>query len=332
MKAIIQTKYGPLDNNKIGEVEKPIPGDGEVLIEVHASCVNYANVGIALGKPFMIRMWSGFRKPKFRIPGGDLAGKIVAIGKNVNQFKVGDEVYGDTGDGNFGAYGEYVCAPEKNIFLKPSNMTFQDAAAVPQAAVVALQGLRDAGKIGPGKKVLIYGASGGIGTYAVQIAKSFGTEVTGVCSTRNIELVKSLGADYIIDYKKEDFTKNEKSYDLILATAGYIPLTHYKKALSEKGIYVSAGGKMKQIMQALFFGSLLSKKNGKKIIALSHKDSQKDLEFIKNLIEAGKVKSVIDKVYNLEDIAEAFKYYAEGHTKGKIVIAVKEKYYFKKEF
>ena len=322
MKAVVYHKYGPPDVLNLEEIEKPIPGDDEILVKIHASSVNYGNLALVKGKPLLARLWSGFLKPKFKIPGGDIAGRIETIGKNIKQFKPGDEVFGDLSDIGFGAFAEYVCVPEMALAYKPSNLSFEEAAAAPQAAVVALQGLRDMGQIQAGQKVLIYGASGGIGTFAVQIAKSFGAEVTGVCSTRNLDMVRSIGADHVIDYTMEDFVKKGQRFDLILATAGYRSIFDYKKALNPSGIYIATGGSMKQIFQALLMGPFLSMTGKRKLGSLMQRINQKDLVFIKELLDAGKVKSVIDKCYPLTEVREALRYYGEGHTRGKVVITI----------
>jgi len=324
MKAMIQRKYGSPELLKLEEVARPVPDDNGVLIRVHAACINWANNAIIHGRPLMLRANYGVLKPKYAIIGGDMAGIVEAVGKNVTQFQAGDDVYGDLVDWGFGAFAEYVCAPEAALALKPSNLTFEQAAAVPQAALVALQGLRDKGHIQEGMKVLVVGASSGNGTFAVQIAKSYGAEVTGVCSTRNLDLVRSIGADHVIDYTKEDFARSSKHYDLILATAGYRKLRDYKRALSPKGTYVMAGGTMKQVFHALFFGSLVSDKGGRTLTNLSHRPSQEDLMFMKELIEAGKVTPVIDRTYSLAEAADAFSYYSKGRSKGKVVITIRE--------
>jgi NADPH:quinone reductase-like Zn-dependent oxidoreductase len=321
MKAILHTKYGPPDELKLGEVEKPVPKENEVLIEVQASSVTYSNSAFVRGKPFIVRMMgSGLFKPKHKILGSDIAGRVETVGENVKQFQPGDEVFGDLSECGRGGFAEYVAAPENALALKPANLTFEEAAAVPEAAVVALQGLRDLGQIRPGQKVLIYGASGGIGTFAVQIAKSFGAEVTGVCSTRNLDLVLSIGADHVIDYTKEDFTQNGQQYDLILATAGYRTLFDYARALSPQGIYVVTGGSMAQVFQPMFLGPLISMTGGKKMGNLMMRPNQEDLIFVKELIEAGILKPVIDRCYPLSEAAEALQYYGKGHSRGKVVI------------
>jgi NADPH:quinone reductase-like Zn-dependent oxidoreductase len=324
MKAIVYHKYGPLDVLNLEEIEKPTPGDDEVLVKVHASSVNYGNLALVKGKPFLARLWSGFLKPKFKIPGGDISGRVETVGRNVKQFQPGDDIFGDLSDIGFGAFAEYVCVPEMAIARKPANLSFEEAASAPQAAVVALQGLRDNGRIQPGHKVLIYGASGGIGTFAVQIAKSFGAEVTGVCSTRNIDLLRSIGADYVIDYTKDDFVKRGQRYDLILATAGYRSIFDYRKGLNPNGIYVTTGGSMKQIFQAMLLGPFISMTGKKKLGNLMHRINQKDLVFMKELLEDGKVKPIIDRRYPLREVAEALRYYEEGRTRGKIIITIKD--------
>jgi NADPH:quinone reductase-like Zn-dependent oxidoreductase len=323
MKAIVYTKYGsPDDVLELREVEKPTPEDDEVLVKVHAASVNYSEWAFVRGKPFVARLWSGLLKPKNKIPGADVAGRVEAVGRNVKQFQPGDEVFGELGLFGLGAFAEYVSVPENALALKPANISFEEAAAVPFTAVTALRGLRDYGQIQPGKKVLITGASGGIGTFAVQIAKSFEAEVTGVCSTRNLDIVRSIGADQVIDYTQEDFTKSEQRYDLILAAGGYRSIFDYRRALSPKGIYVMAGGPMAALFQAVFLGPLISMTGSKKMVNLFPKLDRKDLYFLKGLLEAGKVVPVIDRLYSLSEVPEAVRYYGEGHSQGKVVITV----------
>jgi len=321
MKAIVNTKYGPLDVLKLEEIQKPTPGDDEILVEIHASSVNFRDLANVTGKPFVARLWTGLLKPKAKILGCDLAGRVEAVGRNVRQFQASDEVFGNLDLGH-GAFAEYVCVPENVLALKPANISFEEAAAVAEVASVALQALRDYGQIQTGQKVLIYGASGGIGTFAVQIAKSFGAEVTGVCSTRNLDMVRSIGADHVIDYTQEDFTQNGQRYDLILATAGYRSIFDYKRALSPKGIYVSTGGSLAQTFQAGLLGPWISIIGSKKLGNMTGNINQKDLVFMKELIEAGKVKPVIDRRYPLSEVVEALRYYGEGHSQGKVVITV----------
>jgi NADPH:quinone reductase-like Zn-dependent oxidoreductase len=322
MKAIIYTKYGQPDVLQLKEMERPTPKEDEVLIKVHAASVNAADWHLLTADIFLVRLAMGLLKPKFNILGADVAGRVEAVGKNVKQFKPGDEVFGDVFGHGCGSFAEYISAPENTLVLKPSNLSFEEAAAVPLAAVTALQGLRDQGQIQAGQKVLIQGAAGGVGTFAVQIAKSFGAEVTAVCSGRNTEMARSIGADHVIDYAKEDFTQNGKQYDLILAVNGYHPIAAYKRALAPQGIYVMAGGKPAQMFQALLLGSLMSEKNGRKIKSVSAHSNQKDLLTVKQLLEAGKVKSVIDKRFPLSEVPEAMRYLGAGHARGKVVISV----------
>ncbi len=321
MKAIVYSKYGPLDNLELKEVEKPVPSDNEVLVKVHAASVNFNSLVFVKGKPFIARLGVGLLKPKFRIPGNDIAGRVEAVGINVKQFQPGDEVFGDTSECGFGAFAEYVSVPENALLLKPVNLSFEEAAVVPEASLVALQALRDRGQIRKGQNVLICGASGGIGTFAVQIAKYFGAEVTGVCGTANADLVRSIGADHVIDYTREDFIKNGRHYDLIVATAGYRSMFDYRRALSPKGMCVVTGGSMPQIFQAMLLGPWISMFGSKKLGSMLVKPN-KDLGFIKERIEASNVKPVIDRRYPLSEVAEALRYYGEGHAKGKVVITV----------
>ncbi|WP_416828307.1 NAD(P)-dependent alcohol dehydrogenase [Ectobacillus polymachus] len=284
--------------------------------------MNYGNLALVKGEPFLARLWSGLLKPKYTIPGGDIAGLVEAVGINVKQFQPGDEVFGDLAACGWGGFAEYVSVPEHALARKPANISFEEAAAVPMAAVTALQGLRDKGKIQSGQKVLINGASGGVGTFAVQIAKSFGAEVTCVCSTRNVDIVRSIGADHVIDYMREDFTKNKQRYDLILAANGYQPISAYKRALRPNGIYIATGGSMAQISQAMLMSPWISMTGSKKMGSIIQRPNQKDLVFMKELIEAGKVKPFIDRRYKLSEVPDALRYFAEGHSQGKVVITV----------
>jgi len=323
MKAIVRTRYGPPDVLKLEEVPKPTPGDDQVLIRVHAASVNAADWHLLTADVFLVRlMGRGLLRPKNKILGADIAGRVEAVGRNAKQFKPGDEVFGDIFQSGGGGFAEYACAREDALALKPASLTFEEAAAVPLAAVTALQGLRDKGKIQPGQKVLINGASGGVGMFAVQIAKSFGAEVTAVCSTRNLDMVRSIGADHVIDYTKEDFTKSRQRYDLILAANGYHPILDYRRALSPKGIYVMSGGSGAQMFQALLLGPWISMIGSKKMGALSAKANPRDLAFVKQLLEAGKVKPVIDRRYPLSEVPEALRYLGEGHARGKVVITM----------
>ena len=322
MKAIVNHNYGSPDVLQLEEVPKPVPRDDEVLIKVHAASVNAADWHLLRADPFLMRLYSGLLKPKDKILGSDVAGRVEALGQNAKQFQVGDEVFGDIFDCGRGAFAEYVCASENALVKKPANISFEEAAAVPLAAVTALKALRDKGQIQAGHRVLINGASGGVGGFAVQIAKSFGTEVTGVCSTKNLDGVRAMGADQVIDYTQEDFTRSGQRYDLILAANGYHSIFDYKRALSPKGIYVTTGGSMAQIFQAMLLGPWLSMFGAKKMFSVASKPSQKHLAFIKALLEAGKVVPVIDRSYPLSETAEAIGYLEEGHAGGKVVITV----------
>jgi NADPH:quinone reductase-like Zn-dependent oxidoreductase len=321
MKAIVYTHYGSPDVLQLKEVDKPLPQNHQLLIKVHAASVN--TLDLAMRGPFLARIITGgLFKPKDQRLGVDLAGQVEAVGSNVTQFQPGDEVFGR----GLGAFAEYVCAREDAIVLKPTTLTFEAAAAVPVAALTALQGLRDKGQIQPGQKVLVNGASGGVGTFAVQIAKSFGAEVTAVCSTRNVDLVRSIGADQVIDYTQEDVTRNGQRYDLILAVNGYHPIFAYRRALRPKGVYVLVGGSKahlyQALLQALLLGPLISRTDGQKMRFFIAKPNQKDLVLLKELLEAGKVVPVIDRRYPLSETAEAVRYLEEGHARGKVVITV----------
>jgi 2-desacetyl-2-hydroxyethyl bacteriochlorophyllide A dehydrogenase len=323
MKAIVYTKYGSPDVLELKEVDKPAPKDDDVLVKVEAASINAAEGHLVSGKPFIMRLMGiGFLKPKKTIPGAAIAGRVEAVGKNVRQFKPGDAVFGDLSDCGWGGFAEYVCTSENALALKPANLTFEQAAAVPLAAVTALQGLRGKGQIQTGQKVLINGASGGVGTFAVQLARAFGAEVTAVCSTGNVDLVRSLGADHVIDYTQEDFTKNGQSYDLIIAANGYHPISDYKRALSPTGIYVTTGGSEAQMYQAMLQGRWISMTGSKKMSNMLAKPNQKDLLFMKELLEAGTVRPVIDRSYPLSEVPEALRYLEEGHARGKVVITV----------
>jgi NADPH:quinone reductase-like Zn-dependent oxidoreductase len=317
MKAIVRTKYGSPDVLELKEVEKPTPKDNEVLVKIHAASINKADLYLLRGS--LIRLLGGgLLKPKRKILGTDIAGRVEAVGRDVRQFQPGDEVFG----GASGGFAEYVCAREDALVLKPANVTFEEAAAVTVAAITALQGLRK-GHVQSGQKVLINGASGGVGTFAVEIAKSFGAEVTAVCSTGKLDMVRSIGADHVIDYTQEDFTKSGQRYDLIIAANGYHPILHYRRALSPKGICVTTGGSMAQIFQAILLGPLISLIGSKKMGSMGiAKLNQKDLVFLKELLEAGKLVPVIDRCYPLSEVAEAFRYFEEGHVKGKVVITL----------
>jgi NADPH:quinone reductase-like Zn-dependent oxidoreductase len=323
MKAIVYTEYGSPDVLHLEDVEKPVPADGEVLVKVHAVSVNAADLHLLRADPFLVRLSSGFLKPKHTTLGSDIAGRVEAVGSNVTQFKPGDEVFGDISACGWGGFAEYVCVRENALVLKPTNLSFEQAAAVPMAAVTALQGIRHAGQIRPGQKILINGASGGVGTFAVQLAKSFGAEVTAVCSTRNLETARSIGADHVIDYTQEDFATNGQQYDLILAANGDRSISDYKRALSPTGVYVQTGGSMSQMTQAMIQGPWISMTGSKKMSNMGvAKPNQKDLAFMKELLESGKVKPVIDRCYPLSEVPDALRYLEAGHARGKVVITV----------
>jgi len=324
VKAIICTKYGSPDVLQLQEIAKPVPQDDEVLIRIHAASINARDWRMMRANPFFIRLApGGFMGPKNKILGGDAAGRVEAVGRNVRQFKPGDEVFGYLPSATSrGTFSEYVCARENLIALKPANLTFEQAAAVPVAAMTALQGLRDEGNIQTGQKVLINGASGGVGTFAVQIAKAFGAEVTAVCSTRNLDMLSSLGANYVIDYTCEDFARNGQHYGLILAVNGFRPFLDYLRALSPGGIYVVAGGSMLQLFQAGLHRQRNSKTGSQKAHITSLAPSQKDLRLIKDLLESEKLTPVIDGSYSLEKTAEAFLYFEKEHARGKVVITM----------
>jgi NADPH:quinone reductase-like Zn-dependent oxidoreductase len=322
MKAVVYTHYGSPDMLHLSEVEKPTPKGGEVLIKVQAASVNAADGYLLKGRPLPLRLEYGLTKPKRPILGADIAGRVEAVGRGAEEFGVGDEVFGDLSGCGLGGFAEYVAVPESAVALKPKGITFEQAAAVPMAAVTALQGLRDRGRLEPGQRVLIHGASGGVGTFAVQLAKALGAEVTAVCSTSKVDLVRSLGADGVIDYTREDFTKHGRRYDLILAVNGNRSLFDYRRALAPKGRYVVSGGSMTQIFQAMLLGPLLSRPGGQQLGNLLARPNQQDLAFVAGLLEAGRVAPVIDRCYPLEGVPEALRYLGAGHAVGKVVIQV----------
>lgn len=317
MKAIVRTTYGPPDILQLKEVEIPVPQDNEVLIKIYAVSLNASDWELLTGKPLYARLL-GLLKPKYHILGSDIAGRVEAVGKNVNQFQPGDEVFGDIFE-CFGGFAEYVCVPESKLTPKPASLTFEQAAALPQAACLALQGIRDRGRIQQGHKVLINGAGGGSGTFAVQLAKLFGAEVTGVDNTEKLDTMLSIGADHVIDYTKEDFTKSGQRYDLILDLAAHHSIFAYKRALNPKGIYLLVGGSMSSVFQLLFMGPLISMFSRKKMGFLALK-SNNDMDSIVTFVESGKVVPIIDRRFPLSEVPEALRYLGEGHAKGKVVI------------
>lgn len=320
MKAIVYQKYGSPDVLQLKEFQKPSPQENQVLIKVHAASINAMDYRMMRANPSFIRlMGNGFLKPKDTRLGTDVAGIVEAVGENVKQFQPGDQVFGCA----HGAFAEYALARESSLALKPANHPFEEAAALPIGALTALQGLRDTGKIGPGQKVLIQGASGAVGLFALQLAKAFGAEVTAVCSTRNLGMARSLGADYVIDYTREDFTLKPQRYDLIFAVNGYHPLSAYKRALNPQGTYVCAGGTMPQIFQAILLGSWMSEKGGRRLASMGvAKARQEDLVVLAELLQAGKIVPFIDRCYPLDDTAEAIRYVEDIHPQGKVVITV----------
>ena len=322
MKAIYFDHYGPPDVLSLREVATPSPGAGEVLIKVHASSVNAADWHIMRADPFLARLMFGIFKPKFHFLGLDVAGVVEAVGTGVSEFKVGDEVFGCLEFPALGAFAEYVCARESLLAHKPENINFEEAAAVPLAGGTALRALVDYGQVKAGMKVLINGAAGGVGTFAVQIAKALGAEVTAVCSERNLEQARRLGATHVIDYAKEDFTRGDQRYDMILAANGYHPLSAYKRALAPRGIYGMTGGKGKQMAEAIFFGKLMAIGSGVKLGTVDFKPRKSDVLYLKGLIEAGKLVSAIDKRFTLAEVPAAIAYLEEGHARGKVVITV----------
>ena len=322
MKAAVYTRYGPPDVVQITDVEKPVPTDNEVLIRVRAASVNPLDWHYMRGTPYFLRVMAGLRKPKVTRLGVDVAGQVEAVGRNVTQFKPGDEVFGSCR----GAFAEYACTSESALAMKPDNVTFEQAASVRVAALTALQGLRDKGQIQPGQKVLINGAAGGVGTFAVQIAKSFGADVTGVCSTRNVDMVRSIGADQVIDYTQEDFTKSGQRYDLILDCVGNHSLSACRRVLNPKGIYIGVGGPSGRWMIGLLARAIkalvLSRFVSQKLVMFLARRSKEDLTIMRELMETGKVTPVIDRRYRLSEVSEAIRYLEEGHARGKVVITL----------
>jgi NADPH:quinone reductase-like Zn-dependent oxidoreductase len=320
MKAVVYTKYGPPDVLQLKEVAKPTPRDNEVLIKVHAASVNRSDWEALRGKPLYARI-GGLLKPRHQILGSDIAGRVEMAGRNIRRFQPGDEVFGDILP-RLGGFAEYVCARESALALKPASMTFEEVAAIPQAAVIALQGIRDKGQVQPGQKVLISGAGGGAGTFAVQLAKLYGAEVTGVDNTGKLDFMRSLGADHVIDYTREDFTKNGKQYDLILDVVAHRSVFAYKRALRPNGSYFLTGGSVATIFQILLLGPWIRGTTGKKMRILAVQPNLKDMVYITGLCEAGKVVPIIDRRYPLSDVPEALRYLGEGRAKGKVVITV----------
>jgi len=320
MKAITHCEYGDPDVLKVEEVEKPVPNDNQLLVKVRAAAVN--PLDLTIRGTFLLRPLSGLRKPKDTRLGVDYAGTVEAVGKNVTNFRPGDEVFG----GKTGAFAEYICVlADRAVVLKPPNMTFEQAASVPVAAITALQGLRDKGKIQAGQKVLINGASGGVGTFAVQISKSFGTEVTGVCSTRNVEMVRSIGADHVIDYTEADFTRSGEQYDVLFDCVGHHSLSECRRVITPGGIYVGVGGGGPEVGSFALIAGMIKKPVlslfvKQKLLGLHAKANREDLAILGDMINAGKITPVIDRRFRLTEVPDAIRYVETGHARGKVVI------------
>jgi NADPH:quinone reductase-like Zn-dependent oxidoreductase len=320
MKAIVQMRYGSPDVLQVKDIDKPVIKDDEVLVRVHAAAVNIGDWHLVRGVPYIMRMAIGLLKPRRGIPGLDIAGQVEAVGRGVNQLRPGDEVFGWCK----GAFAEYACAAEKNLLPKPANLTLEQSAAVGDSAFTALAAVRDQGKVQPGHRVLINGASGGVGTFAVQIAKSFGANVTGVCSARNVDMVRSIGADQVIDYTKEDFAQSGQRYDVMLDLVGSRSLSDCRRALTPRGTYVLVGVRdlgrwfgLRRQIKALLLSPFVRQRM--RVFIVKH--NREDLAVLKDLVEAGEVAPVIDRRYGLSDVPEALRYQGEGHAQGKVVIA-----------
>lgn len=320
MKAIVRETYGSPDVLHLEDVPVPALGDGDVLVRVRAASANAGDWHLLRGTPWPFRLVAGLRTPKFKIIGTDVAGHVEAVGASVTQFRPGDAVFGELSRCSFGAYAEFVVAPETAMALKPANLSFEEAATLPTAGCTALQGLRK-GRIRRSQQVLINGASGGVGTFAVQIAKAFDTEVTAVCSTRSADLARSIGADHVVDYTRDDFTTRGARYDLILAANGDRSIWEYRRALTADGCYVMTGGSNRQLTDALVFGPLLSM-GRQQFGNLLAKPNQADLLLLKELCETGKVHPVIDRRFPLSDVSSAVRYVEDGHARGKVVVTV----------
>jgi NADPH:quinone reductase-like Zn-dependent oxidoreductase len=324
MKAIVYTQYGSPDVLQFKEVEKPTPEANEVLVKIHTAAANALDWHFMRAEPFLARLENGVFKPKNIKLGADFAGTVEAVGSSVNQFKPGDEVVGNNFGRGLGAFAEYITVSEDVLVMKSSGVSFENAAAAPTSALTALQGLRDKGQIKPGQKVLINGASGGVGSFAVQIAKAFGAEVTAVCSTRNMDMVRSIGADHVIDYTKEDFTNHGQQYDLIYCAVGNRSVSDYQRALKPQGVCIIAGiTSLRLMVQHMILGPRRSKVGGQRVgIAGTVEPNQKDMDFIMELLETGKVVPVIDRCYPLSETAEAIRYLETGRARGKVIISV----------
>jgi NADPH:quinone reductase-like Zn-dependent oxidoreductase len=323
MRAILLKEYGLPNVLEVGEAVKPMPKEEEVLVKIHSASINDWDWGLVRGKPFIIRLFFGLFKPKIHIPGVDISGKIEAVGSKVSAFQVGDEVYCDLSECGFGGFAEYVCIPEKHLSKKPSNISFNDASALPHAGTLALQGLVEKGKVKPGQHILINGAGGGVGTLGIQILKSYGVNVTGVDSGEKLDLMKSLGYDRVMDYKKMDFTEEGEKYDLILDTKSYKSIFKYARSLKKNGRYITVGGSMYRLVEILLFGSLISLFTGKKLSILTHQPN-KGLDQISELVEKEQITPLIDGPYEFDKIPELIQYFGEGKHLGKIVVEIEK--------
>lgn len=322
MKAIVRETYGPPDVLRLGDVPVPTHGDDGVLVRVHAASANAGDWRLLRGTPLPFRLVAGLINPKYKIIGNDIAGTVEAVGRNVTQFKRGDDVFGEVSRCGFGAYAEYVVARENALAMKPANLSFEEAASIPTSGCTALQGLRK-GRIQSARNVLIHGASGGVGTFAVQIAKAWGAEVTGVCSTKNVGMIRSIGADHVFDYTQVDFASSGQKFDLILGVNGDRSIRDYRRALTPTGQYVMSGGSNRQLRDALLLGPLLSI-GGQKLGNLLARPNQSDLLALKDLVEAGKVRPVIERCYQLSEVPEAIRRLETGHAGGKLVVTIRQ--------
>jgi NADPH:quinone reductase-like Zn-dependent oxidoreductase len=322
--AMTYRAYGAPDVLQVTTVPTPTPGIGEVLVQVHAASLNQADLYLLRGEPLPLRISSGLRRPKRAILGADIAGTVVTVGGGATRLQPGDAVYGDLAACGLGGFAEYVCAREEALAPKPASLSFTQAAAVPMAAVTALQGLRAAGPVAAGERVLVHGASGGVGTFAVQLAKAMGAHVTAVCSARHIEQARALGAEHVIDYTREDFTRDGRRYDLILVVNGRRSLAEYRRALNPRGCLVVAGGDVGTIMQATLLGSVVSLAHSITVHSLLARPSRDDLMFVGQLLDSGVVVPVIDRCYPLGELPEAMRYLGSGHARGKVVITMEQ--------
>jgi NADPH:quinone reductase-like Zn-dependent oxidoreductase len=319
LKALVYRRYGPPDVLNVEDVEKPVPKGDEVLVRVHAASINAADRVLLRGKPFIVRLGTGLSKPKHPILGFDVAGRVEAVGPRVEAVRTGDDVFGAS---RFGGFAEYACISERTLVSKPPNVSFEQAAATPTAAYTALQAIGKKGQLRPGERVLVEGASGGVGTFAVQLAKAFGAEVTAVCSTRNVEIARSIGADHVIDYSREDFTRSDRRYDLVLGVNAYRPISDYARALESNGTYVMSGGGGRQILQAIFQGLWLSKTGNKTLGNIMATAKKADLLVVKELLETGKIKPVIERTCSLSEVPDAIRRLESDHARGKTVITI----------